>query len=168
MAQAVKNLPAVQEMRVRSLSWEDPLKKGMATHSSIPAWRIPWTEEPGGLQSMESQSVGHNWGTNTHSDFLELWLFFLYIIWWPLSLNIITKIYPCCCSVSQSRLVLCDPVDCSTPGLPAPPHLLKFAQVHVHCIGDAIRPSHPLLPSSASYYKPIILQRSSFDCVGFP
>ena len=60
MAQAVKNLPAVQETRVRSLSWEDPLKKGMATHSSIPAWRIPWTEEPGGLQSMESQSVGHN------------------------------------------------------------------------------------------------------------
>ena len=69
MAQAVKNLPAVQEMWVRSLSWKDPLKKGMATHSSIPAWRIPWTEEPGGLQSMGSQSLGHNRGTNTHTVF---------------------------------------------------------------------------------------------------
>ena len=46
----VKNLPAVQETQVQSLGWEDPLEKGMATHSSIPAWKIPWTEEPGGLQ----------------------------------------------------------------------------------------------------------------------
>ena len=47
----VKNLPAMQETRVQSLDWEDPLKKGMTTHSSILAWRIPWTEEPGGLYS---------------------------------------------------------------------------------------------------------------------
>jgi len=60
VAQKVKNLPAVQETRVRSLSWEDPLEKGMATHSSTLAWRIPWTEEPGGLQSMGSQRVGYN------------------------------------------------------------------------------------------------------------
>ena len=59
-AQMVKNLPAMQEMWVRSLGWEDPLEKGMATHSSIPAWGIPWTEEPGGLQSMGSQRVGHD------------------------------------------------------------------------------------------------------------
>ena len=52
---AVKNLPAMQETWVRSLGCEDPLEKGMATHSSILAWRIPWTEEPGGLQSMASQ-----------------------------------------------------------------------------------------------------------------
>ena len=51
----VKNLPAVQETQVRSLGWEDPLEMGMATHSSILAWRIPWTEEPGGLQSMGSK-----------------------------------------------------------------------------------------------------------------
>ena len=56
----VKNLPAMQETQVRSLGWEDPLEKGMATHSSILAWRIPWTEEPGGLQSMGSKRVGHN------------------------------------------------------------------------------------------------------------
>ena len=55
VAQTVKNLPAMWETRVRSLGWEDPLEKGMATHSSILAWRIPWTEEPGGLQSLGSQ-----------------------------------------------------------------------------------------------------------------
>ena len=56
MVQMVKNLPAIQVTWVRSLGWEDPLEKGMATHSSILAWRIQWTEEPGGLQSMGSQS----------------------------------------------------------------------------------------------------------------
>ena len=56
VAQMVKNLPAMQEAWVWSLGWEGPLEKGMTTHSSILAWRIPWTEEPGRLQSMESQS----------------------------------------------------------------------------------------------------------------
>ena len=61
MAQMVKNLPAVQQKAwVRSLSWEDPLEEGRATHCSILAWRIPRTEEPGGLQSMQLQRVGHN------------------------------------------------------------------------------------------------------------
>jgi len=55
----VKNLPAMQKTRVRSLGWEDPLEKEIATHSSILAWRIPWTEEPGGL-SVGSQAVGHD------------------------------------------------------------------------------------------------------------
>ena len=54
----VKNLPAMQETQVRSLGWEDPLEKEMAIQSSILAWRIPWTEEPGRLQSMGSQTVG--------------------------------------------------------------------------------------------------------------
>ena len=59
----VKNLPAMQELQetqVLSLGWEGPLEEGMATHSSILAWRIPWTEEPGGLQSTGSQRVGHD------------------------------------------------------------------------------------------------------------
>ena len=56
----VKNLPTMQETRVRSLGQEDPLEKGRGTHSSILAWRIPWTEEPGGLQSVGSQRVGHD------------------------------------------------------------------------------------------------------------
>ena len=60
VAQVVKNLPAMQETQVRSLGWEDPLEKGMATHSRILAWRIPWTEQPGGLQSMGSQRAGHD------------------------------------------------------------------------------------------------------------
>ena len=56
-ASVVKNLPAIQETQVRLLGWEDPLEKGMATHSNILAWRIPWTEEPGGLQSKGLQWV---------------------------------------------------------------------------------------------------------------
>ena len=55
VAETVKNPPAMQETWVQSLGWEDPLEEGMATYSSILAWRIPWTEEPGGLQSMESK-----------------------------------------------------------------------------------------------------------------
>ena len=66
MVQWVKNLLAMQEtqeIRVQSLGWEDPLEEGMATHSSILAWRIPWTEEPGGLRSIASQRVRHNLAT---------------------------------------------------------------------------------------------------------
>ena len=59
MAQMVKNPLAMWETRVPSLGWEDPLEEEMATHSSILVWRIPWTEEPKGLQSMGSQGVGH-------------------------------------------------------------------------------------------------------------
>ena len=60
MAQTIKNLPAMQETWVQSLGWEDLLEKGKATHSSILAWRIPWTEESGGLQSTGSQTVGND------------------------------------------------------------------------------------------------------------
>ena len=67
VAQMVKNLLAMQETWVRSLGWENPLEKGMATQSSIFAQRILWTEEPGKLQGMESQRVNHNWVTNTHT-----------------------------------------------------------------------------------------------------
>ena len=67
VVQTVKNLPAMQETWVPSLGQEDPLEKGMATHSSILAWRIPWTEELGRLQSMGSQRVVHDWATNTHT-----------------------------------------------------------------------------------------------------
>ena len=60
VAQMVKNLPTMQEIGLQFLGQEDPLEKGMAIHSSILAWRIPWTEDTGGLQSMWSQRVGHN------------------------------------------------------------------------------------------------------------
>ena len=62
----VKNLPEMQTTRVQSLGWEDPLEKGMAIHSNILAWRIPWTEEPAGLQSIGSQRVRHNKHLMTH------------------------------------------------------------------------------------------------------
>ena len=90
----------------------------------------------------------------------------------------------CCCSVAKSCLTLCDPMDCSTPSFPVPHHVLEFAQIHVHCISDAIQPSHPLLPSSPSAFnhsqqpdlfqwvncskqvaKVLELQLQSFQCV---
>ena len=60
VAQRVKRLPSMQETWFQFLAWEDPLEKGMATHSSILAWKTPWMEKPGGLQSMESQRVRHD------------------------------------------------------------------------------------------------------------
>ena len=66
----IKNLPTIQETWVPSLGWENPLEKGMATHSSILTWKIPWTKEPDGLQSMELQSVRHDWVTRTFPFFL--------------------------------------------------------------------------------------------------
>ena len=78
VAQLVKNLPAVWETWVPSLGWGDPLEEGTATHSSILAWRIPWTEEPGGLQSMGLQRVGYDWVTK-HST-ATLYMFHVYNI----------------------------------------------------------------------------------------
>ena len=89
--QPVKHLPAIWEPWVWSLGWEDPLEKAMATHSSILAWKTPWMEEPGSLQFMGSQRVGHNWAT---------WLSF------PKSL--------------QSCLTLCDSMGHSPPGSSGP------------------------------------------------
>ena len=71
LAQMVKNLPAMPETRVQFLGWEDPLQKEMETHTSLLVWRIPWTEEPGGLQSMGSQRVRNDCTTNT-SNKMEL------------------------------------------------------------------------------------------------
>ena len=76
IAQSVKNLPAVQETRVQSLGWEDPLEKEMATHSSILACKVSWTEEPGGLQSMGSQRVRLNLSTSIyHPITIQLYMY---------------------------------------------------------------------------------------------
>ena len=75
----VKNQPAMQETWVQSLGQEDSLEKGMATHSSILAWEIPWTEEPGGLQSMGSQRVGNNLAMKQQQQQLYVCVFILYI-----------------------------------------------------------------------------------------
>ena len=82
VAQTIKNLPAMQEMWVQSLDREDPLKKGIATLSSILAWRIAWTEEPGRLQSMGSQRVRHNWATKTSTSMDILHFVYPFINWW--------------------------------------------------------------------------------------
>ena len=72
VAQTVKRLPTMRETWVQSLGWEDLLEKEMAPHSSILAWKIPWTEEPGGLYSKGSQRFGHNWATSLHFTSLLL------------------------------------------------------------------------------------------------
>ena len=123
----------MQETGVQSLGWEDSLEEKMATHSSIPAWRIPWTEEPGGPQSMGSKRVEQNWATahaciHTHVH--------------THTLSIITVIQ--FSSVAQSCPTLYDPMKLSTPGLPVHHQLPEFIQIHVHWVGEAIQPSHPL------------------------
>ena len=100
----------------------------MATYSSILACKIPWTEEPGRLQSRELQRFGHNWETE-HT----------YIINYSHTLFIQFS------SVAQSCLTLCNPMNHSTPGLPVYHPLPELTQTHVHWVGDAIQPSHPLL-----------------------
>ena len=102
----------MQETRVWSLGWEDPLEKEMATHSSILAWRIPWTEEPGGLQSMGSQRVGHNWATSlTHS------LTSRQPASIPTSWEILRQSGEEKVKVAQSCPTLCDPMDYTVHGV---------------------------------------------------
>ena len=83
VAQTVNNLPEVRETQVGSLDREDPLEKEMATHSSILAWRIPWTEEPCGLQSVGLQRIGYNWVTNTLPHSLNRQMTFENILFHP-------------------------------------------------------------------------------------
>ena len=116
MPPTLKNLPALGETWVRSLSREDPLEKGMAAHSNMLAWRIPWTEEPGKLQSMGSQRVGHDWETSTTiiitttTKTMKHQHWILCLILFPVSLACVrAKSY-------QSCPALCDPMDYSLPG----------------------------------------------------
>ena len=140
----------MQETQVWSLVWDDPMEKDMATHSSSFAWRIPWTEEHGGLQSTGLQRVGHDWVTNTHT-----WVYSLVFVHMCVCVGgrelegekspmNISKIYYQIRSVAQLCLTLCDPMNCSTPCLPVRHQLPEFTQTHVHRVGDAIQPSHPL------------------------
>ena len=117
----VKNLPAnAGDAGSESLGLGDPLEKEMATHSSILAWEIPWTEEP-----------GNPWGCE-ESDIIE-----------QLN-NSINKINTQFSSVTRSCPTLCNPINRSTPGLPVHHQLPESTQTHVHQVSDAIQPSHPL------------------------
>ena len=112
MAQTVKNLPATQETRVRSLGHEDPLEKVMATHSSILAWEIPWTEGPGGVQSMESQRVIHDWVNNTYANIFKVSKHCTYVNDNHLvhyKLNVAEELYPQCFLISLVCLGLTHP-----------------------------------------------------------
>ena len=109
----VKNLPAVQETLVWSLDQEDHLEKGMATHFSILAWRIPWTEEPGELQSIGSQRVGLDWGDGAHIDTMQLQFNFI-------KYKTAAAAAAAAAKSLQSCPTLCDPIDGSSPGSPIP------------------------------------------------
>ena len=145
MAHTVKCLPTMWETRVQSLGREDALEKEMATHSSILAWKIPWTEECGRLQSMGLQRVGHNWATSLHfkeglESFKKLFLMHIKFLltlscpgdWDTLGnvgqMNIYVSIFSniflivishwlpdVLCLVTQSCPTLCDPMDCNPP-----------------------------------------------------
>ena len=104
------------------------LEKEMATHSSVLAWRIPGTGEPGGLPSMGSHRVGHYW-----SDLATA----------AAAADIISSV-----QFTQSCLTVCNPMGYSMPGLPVHHQLPVFTQIHVHWVGDAIQPSFPLSPPS--------------------
>ena len=107
-----------QETRVGSLGWENPLEEGMATHSSIFAWRIPWTEEPGGLQSIKLQRVGHDWSYLVHApthiigmgyiyDRKTIAAFFVVVVAWHVGSNSPTKDLtwdPCTGSIESQPL----------------------------------------------------------------
>ena len=102
VAQRVKRLPTMWETWVRFLGREDPLEKEMATHSSTLAWKIPWSEKPGRLQSMGSQRVGHDWATSRHNVIVLQWLCCITVY---------------CVIIAQSCLTLCNPPGSSVHGI---------------------------------------------------
>ena len=122
VAQKVKNSPAIWETWVQSLGWEDSLEEGMATHYSLLAWRIPWTDESGGLQSMRSQRVRHNWATkHNNSSTAQHTVFSIHLkSQGGHSTDLIIcrspKLFLC---VTFFPLVLCS-MNCSLPRLPTP------------------------------------------------
>ena len=131
----IKNLPIMQETQVWSLGWEDPLEEEMTNHSSILAWRIPWTEEPGGLQSMELQRVEQDWETytHTHTHTVDLqccvtlrctaqWFKHIFVsMYLFIPFHILSSYATAATAKSlQSCPTLCDPTDGSPPGSPIP------------------------------------------------
>ena len=156
----------MQEIWVWSLGQEDSLEEGMANHSSTLAWRIPWAEEPGRLQSIGSCREGHDWCDHAAAAWnLERWCWWTYLQGSNRDADIENRFVDTVgeggegqiersalkyiysvqfSSVAQSCLTLCDPMNRSTPGLPVHHQLLGFTQTHAHRVGDVIQPSHPL------------------------
>ena len=123
----------MQEMQFRSLDGEEPLEKEMATHSSILAWEIPWIEETGGLQSMESQRVGHNLETKQQIGCYTFSKKMANMYMWALLVaQMVKNLHISSVQFTQSCPTLCEPVDYSTSGLPVHHQLPEFTQTHVH------------------------------------
>ena len=116
-----------------------------SNHSTILAWRIPWTEELGGLQSIGSQRVGHNWSDLAHTHTHKHTFIFV-----PSAST--TVLLLCCCSVTKSCPTPCYSMDCSMPGFFVLHYFPEFAQTHVCWVNDSIQPSHSLLP----YFPPAL------------
>ena len=152
----------MRETRVWALGWEDSLEKEMATYSSTIAWKIPWTEEPGKLQSTGLQKVWHNWvslraWSQGLIGYLKEFRFGpmameshpkVYSEGWKNWINVLgdhSKLQLFSCSVVSNSLA---PLDCSMPGYLVFLSLLEFAQTPVHWVDDAIHPSHLLSPPS--------------------
>ena len=91
VAQILKQLSTMLETRVRSLGWEDPLEKEMATHSNTIAWKIPWMEEPGRLQSMQLQRVGHDWATSLFFRGKTLLILIQFIVFFYICYSLLHK-----------------------------------------------------------------------------
>ena len=169
VAQMVKHLPAMRETWVRSPGREDTLEKEMTTHSSTLAWKIPWMEETGRLQSMGLQdwtwlntSLVHWFRCKYFSEICSIsciwshrrkscnglrWRFKNVLKARKLTLTekTISRFkFNLLVQFSRSVASLCDPMNCSMPGLPVHHQLPEFTQTHVHRVGDAIQPSHPL------------------------
>ena len=104
VAKMVKSLPTMQETRVWSQGWEDLLEKEMGTHSSILAWKTPWLEEPGKLQFMGSQRVGHDWATSLHLIFTFIFKQYIECFIWDL---LWLEICPVIFSISLPPLIKC-------------------------------------------------------------
>ena len=151
LAQQAKNLPAMQEMWVRSLGWEVPLEEGMATHSSILAWRMPWTEEPG----HSSQGWKELDTTATLLNFLE-------VQGSGICQHVLLKVTTCYCIINilplrkrplqtlvQFSCCHIQLLNWSTPSFPVQHQFPELAQTHVHWVGDAIQPSHPVVSFSS-------------------
>ena len=134
-------------MRVQTLGQEDHLEEEMATHSSILAWKIPWPEKPGGLEFIRSQRIRHDWACTFPSlipetlNFLPMqgcmyvlfpWIWVtVYLPLWFSSVQLLSHVW------------LCDPMDCSMPGLLIHHQVPEFTQTQVHWVSDAIQPSQP-------------------------
>ena len=145
VAQIVKNPPAMQETWVQSLGWEDLLEKRLATHSSILAWRIPWTEEPGGLQSMGLQRVGHDWVTKFQ--------------FYPVSFVVIeVKLIDCCLWATHDGNLgdgsQCDENLQRTSLFPTTQNLLLHKKINPSQLSSIEEPSglHVLTPNSKQKY----------------